>query len=197
MTITTATAGSMIEKYGSDLAMNADGNRMENRGGSSKRYSTAESITRANWNHFLNLYAPLEKEMLQKAMQTDFTTEGNVAGQQARTQLSSAAGSYERNLSRSGLKLSPEERVALNRRRELSGSRAQAGAENTVRRTLSDQRQNMLTQLTGIGRGVANATDSSMQSLANTAANREMANRQMKDQRTMAALSTAATMAVM
>lgn len=140
--------------------------------------TTAAEVTRAQWQHFLDVYRPLETEVLQRAMQTDFTAEGDRAGVQAAAGLASSAGSYERNLRRAGVALSAEERNALARRRSTSRTRAVAGAENLARRGLKEQRTNLLADMVGIGRGVAQTATSGLNTIADLEAQRAVFNEQ-------------------
>ena len=166
----------------------------QNLRGGDYQAGTAAGVTRAQWAHFLNTYRPLEREMLDRAMQTDFTAEGNQAGQQAVSGLASAAGTYERNLRRSGAQLTTEERAALNRRRNLSKARGQAGAENLTRRTMSEDRTNLLAQMVGIGRGVSTSARSGLNTVADIESQRAIFNEQGKTSAQNQNLATAASL---
>jgi hypothetical protein len=154
-------------------------------------------VTRQQWAHFVETYKPLEEEILGRAMQTDFTAEGNQASQTARTSLSSAAGTFERNLRRSGATLTGEERAALDRRRETSRTRASAGAENVTRRTMSETRTNLLANMIGIGKGVAGSARGGLNAVADLEAQRAVFNEQGKTAARNQNLSTAASLAAM
>lgn len=154
--------------------------RLSEKRAQSSGVKTAAGVTRAQWQHFLSVYKPLEDQVLQRAMQTDFTAEGNQAGTTAVAGLASAAGTYERNLRRSGARLTSEERAALDRRQSLSRTRGQAGAENLTRRTLSTQRTDMLADIVGIGRGVARTAAGGMNTVADLEAQRAIYNEQAK-----------------
>lgn len=154
--------------------------------------TTAAGVTRAQWQHFLNVYKPLEDQVLQRAMQTDFTAEGDQAGTTAVAGLASAAGTYERNLRRSGARLTSEERAALDRRQSLSRTRGVAGAENLTRRTLSTQRTDLLADMVGIGRGVARSASGGLNAVADLEAQRAVAREQAKTAGTQQLLSSAA-----
>ena len=157
--------------------------------------TTAAGVTRAQWQHFLDVYRPLEDQVLQRAMQTDFTAEGDRSGQMAAAGLASSAGTYERNLRRAGVALSAEERNAVARRRSTSQTRAVAGAENVTRRGMKEQRTNLLAQMVGIGRGVASTAMGGMNAVADLEAQRAVAREQSKAQGRQMALSTAASLA--
>jgi hypothetical protein len=109
-------------------------------------------------------------------MQTDFTAEGDESGALARAGLASAAGTFERDIRRAGVTLSPEERAALARRRSTSSSRASAGAENLTRRGMKEQSTNLLGQMVGIGRGVAQTAQGGLSSVADLEAQRAVFN---------------------
>lgn len=156
---------------------------------------TAAAITRAQWQHFLDIYRPVEEEALAKAMQTDFTREGDEAGQLARTAVQRSTGMLERNLRRSGATLSSEERSALRRRQNLSVSRAAAQAENTTRRGMSESRQRLLQGLVGIGRGVAQTASGGINAAADMAAGRQAEYMAQKAQARNTNLSAAASIA--
>lgn len=157
--------------------------------------TTAAGVTRAQWQHFLNVYRPLEDQVLQRAMQTDFTAEGDRAGTMAAAGLASSAGTYERNLRRAGVALSAEERNAVARRRSTSQTRAVAGAENVTRRGMKEQRTNLLAQMVGIGRGVSSTAMGGLNAVADLEAQRAVAREQSKAQGRQMALSTAASLA--
>jgi hypothetical protein len=184
-----------------DLAYTADSRMMRGRGsgrrGSSGPATTAADVTRQQWAHFVETYKPLEEEILGRAMQTDFSLEGDMAGQTARSSLSSAAGTFERNLRRSGATLTGEERAALNRRRETSRTRASAGAENVTRRTMSETRTNLLANMVGIGKGVAGSARGGLNAVADLEAQRAVFNEQGKTAARNQNLSTAASLAAM
>ena len=159
--------------------------------------ATSARITRDQWRHFLDTYRPVENAVLASAMQTDFTDQGNEAGQTARAQVNASMGTATRNISRSGGSLTAEERGALGRRKDLSLARAAGRAENSTRRTLSDTRTNLLAGIVGIGNGVANTAMSGLSSAADMAAQREMAYKQQKAAATNSTLSTAASAAAL
>jgi hypothetical protein len=157
--------------------------------------STAAGITRSEWQHFLDFYRPLEDQVLDRAMQTDFTKEGNVAGQTARAGVQASSGILERNVSRSGATLTAEERSAIGRRKNISLATSAARAENTTRRGLSDSRTDLLQKVVGIGRGVANTASAGLNSVADMAAQREAEYQQGKANATSTNMSAAATAA--
>ena len=159
--------------------------------------SMAAQVTREQWQHFLDVYRPVEDEALSRAMQTDFQQEGDEAGQTAVQSVAASAGSLERNLSRSGVTLSSEERSAVNRRKSMTLTKAASSAENTTRRGLNDSRTSLLSSLVGIGRGVANTAAAGLNSAADMAAAREMQHKQQKAATRNSNLSTAATAAAL
>ena len=155
----------------------------------------AAGVTRAQWQHFLDFYRPIEDEVLRQAMQTDFSAEGDAAGVTAAAGVNSASGTLARNLSRSGATLTGEERAAVMRRTGSTLARAVGQAENTTRRGLSDSRTNLLASVVGIGRGVANTATSGLQSVADMGAQREVSYRQQRSSAHSTNLSAAATAA--
>ena len=157
--------------------------------------TTAAQVTRDQWQHFLDVYKPLENQVLERAMQTDFSAEGDRASSQVQAGLASAAGTYERNLRRAGTALTSEERTALARRRSTSGTRAKAGAENLTRRSLRESRTNMLADIVGIGRGVARTASGGLNTVADLEAQRAIFNEQSKSAAFSQNLSTAASLA--
>lgn len=159
--------------------------------------NVAGRITRAQWQHFLDTYRPVEEQALARAMQTDFSAEGDEAGATARTTAQAAKGMLERNLSRSGGQLTAEERAAVNRRQNLASTRAEGRAENTTRRGLADSRKDLLAQAVSIGRGVANTATAGTQSVADMAAARESQYQQQRAQTNSTNLSMAATAAAL
>jgi hypothetical protein len=153
----------------------------------------AASVTRDQWQHFLDTYRPVEDEVLSSVMRTDFSREGDEAGKTAGQSVAAAAGMAARNLRRSGSKLTQEERGALNRRKDLSLTKAVSRAENTTRRTLSDSRTNMLANLVSIGRGVSQTASSGLQSAADIEAQRNAFNMNSRAQATSTNMSLAGT----
>lgn len=165
--------------------------------GSSGSVTDIAGLTRADWQHFLDFYRPQEDEVLRRAMQTDFSAEGDQAGATASANVKTSRGILSRNLSRSGTSLTPEERAAVNRRQGTSLSRAVGQAENVTRRGLSDSRTNLLQQVVGIGRGVAATASSGLNSVADMAAQREAEHQQNRANATSTninALSSAAAL---
>ncbi len=122
------------------------------------------AVTREQYQHFLDFYRPLEEKVLAEAMRTDFTAEGDRAGDTARAGVLASQGTLSRNLRRAGLSLSGEEAEAVRRRRALNLTRSDARAENTTRRGLADSRTHLLAEITGIGRGVAQTAVGGLQS---------------------------------
>lgn len=153
----------------------------------------AAQVTREQWQHFLDQYRPVETQVLEEAMSNDYSAQGDAAGQNVAASLASAAGTAERNASRAGVRLTAEDRQALGRRRQLGMTRAVGRAENTTRRTLRDNRNNLLAGLVGIGRGVAETASGGLNSAADIAAQRKLGDMQ----RSQAATSTNMSMAGM
>ena len=159
--------------------------------------SIAAGVTRDQWQHFLDFYRPIEDKVLESAMQTDFTAEGDTAGSTAASSVNASKGSLARSLSRSGVALSAEERTAVNRRQQNTLTRAVGRAENTTRRGLKDSRANLLAGVVGIGRGVSTTAQSGMQSVADLAAQREQYNRSASAAAHNNNVSTAASLAAL
>lgn len=157
----------------------------------------AANITRSQWQHFLDTYRPVENEVLQSAMQTDFSKEGDEAGATAAAGVNAASGTLQRNLSRSGASLTGEERTAIGRRTNLSLAKAAGRAENTTRRGLSESRTDLLKGITSIGRGVATTAMQGTQSVADLAAQREANYQQQRSAASSSNLSMAASAAAL
>lgn len=134
------------------------------------------SVTRDQWQHFLDFYRPIEQKALAQAMQTDFTAEGNVAGATAAASVNASKGTAARNLSRAGTSLTGEERSALGRRQGITLSKAVSRAENVTRRGLKDSRAQLLAGIVGAGRGVSTTAMAGLQSVADLAAQRQLGN---------------------
>jgi hypothetical protein len=161
------------------------------------RANDAASLTRAQWQYFLDFYRPQEQEILSEAMRTDFTTEGDEAGLTAAAGVQAGRGTLERNLRRTGVQLTDEERKALDRRTGSTLARATARAENTTRRGLSDSRTNLLRGAVEIGRGVASTASYGLNSAADMAAQREALYQQQKSAASSTNISTAASLAAL
>ena len=155
------------------------------------------NITRENWQHFLDEYRPVEEQMLKSAMQTDFSSEGDKAGAEAGASVMASRGTLARNLSRAGTRLNAEEQSAMGRRTDLAKTKAVGRAENTTRRTLTDTRTELLSNLVNIGRGVSNSAASGMNSVAGMAAQREAQYQQSKTANHNQNMSMAASAAAM
>ncbi len=136
--------------------------------------NTSAAMTRSQWQRFQEFYRPIEDEVLRKAMQTDFTQEGNEAGQLAGGAARASRGSLARSLSRSGASLSAEEQSAISRRQSSALTKSIGRAENTTRRGLKESRASLLAGIVGIGRGVANTAQAGISSVADMAAQREL-----------------------
>jgi len=162
--------------------------------------NTAAAITRSQWQHFQEFYAPIEAEVLRSAMQTDFTQEGNEAGRLAGDAQQASRGSLARSLSRAGTSLTAEEQRAVSRRQGLSLTKAIGRAENTTRRGLKESRASLLAGIVGIGRGVANTAQAGISSVADMAAQRELNFQQGRTaaaNSNMAMAATAASLIIM
>ena len=155
------------------------------------------NITRSQWQHFLDTYRPVEDDVLRSAMQTDFTSEGDEAGQTAIAGVNASRGSLARSLSRSGSQLTGEERAAVGRRTDLSLAKSAARAENTTRRGLSDSRTDLLQGVVNIGRGVSSTSQAGLQSVADLAAQREAQYKQQRAAATSTNISAAASAAAL
>ena len=159
------------------------------------RATTAAGVTRAQWQHFLDTYRPVEQELMARVMDNDFSQEGDAAGVTAGAAVQASRGTLSRNLRRSGASLTAEEQAAIRRREGSTLARSVARAENTTRRGLSDSRTNTLRQLVGIGRGVANTASGGLNSAADMAAQRQALYQQQKAQASSTNLSAAASAA--
>ena len=163
--------------------------------GGNYRATDAASLTRAQWQYFLDFYRPMEQETIREAMRTDFSKEGDQAGLTAAAGVRAGEGILQRNLSRRGAQLTAEEQAALSRRTGSTLAKATARAENTTRRGLSDSRTNLLRGAVEIGRGVANTASFGLNAAADMAAQREMAYQQQKSAASSFNISTAASLA--
>lgn len=167
--------------------------------GASGSATTIADVTRQEWQRFLEFYRPLEEEVLAKATQTDFTTEGNIASETAANSIKASQGTLARRLRSQGVELSADERAALNRRVGTTLTRSRARAENTTRRNLSDERTNILADIVGIGRGVAQSARGGLNTAADMEAQRNQAYAIDKAQyqgQLLSGLGTAASLAI-
>jgi len=166
-------------------------------GGGGTPDQIAANMTRDQWQHFLDTYKPVEDEVLRKAMQTDFTAEGDQAGATAAAGVNASRGSLARSLSRSGATLTTEESNAIRRRQQNSLTKAVSRAENTTRRGLKESRSQLLAGVVNIGRGVANTAQAGAQNVAGLAAQREAQHQQGKAATSAANMSAAASVAAL
>lgn len=162
-----------------DRLFGGDPNKMPTGLGASGRRAWLEGkqaeITRAQWQQFQQLYAPLQKDLIAKAMQTDFSVEGDQAGMDAAASAQAARGTLARNMSRLGTRMTAEQAEAVRRRSQLGLTKGVAQAENTTRRGLYDSRGNLLAGITALGQGHATGAMSGFNAAANNAASQEMA----------------------
>ncbi len=162
--------------------------------------NTSAAITRSQWQRFQEFYAPIEADVIERAMQTDFTKEGDEAGRQAGQAQQASRGSLARSLSRSGASLTAEERRAVSRRQGSALTKSIGRAENTTRRGLKESRASLLAGIVGIGRGVANTAQAGISSVADMAAQRELnfqQGRTAASNSNMAMAATAASLIIM
>ena len=155
------------------------------------------AMTRDQWQNFLEVYRPVEQELMDSAMQTDFSAEGDAAGRDAQVSATASKGMLARNLSRLGTSMTAEQAAAVRRRQQQTGSKSIAQAENVTRKTMSDSRSQLLQGLVGIGRGVATGSMGGINAAANNAANQEMAINQGRAAAQNSNMATAASLAAM
>lgn len=133
-------------------------------------------ITRDDFANFEEVFAPLEKQVLDIAINRDFSKEGDEAGVRAKEGLAASSRAFERTLSRQNVGLTAEQRKGLARRTDLAKARSSAGAENVTRRGLEKRNINLLANLINIGRGIATSATSGLNTAAGLAQSRKLAN---------------------
>lgn len=175
--VSTATTAAAMREPMTDIQNQPVGDNYSNMSAGGRRQNLDRKIsnfTRSQWQHWMDSYQPMEQDLLNRAMQTDFSKEGDEAGQDAAAGVRASQGMLARNMSRMGSSMTPEQAAAVRRRSNLDMTKATGQAENTTRRTLSDTRTNLLVGLSNVGRQVAAGAMSGYQSAAGNAANTEM-----------------------
>jgi hypothetical protein len=103
------------------------------------------------------------------------------------------SGIGARDRSRYGVSLDSGETANLDRGLDLSATLADVGAQNTARTATRDQRLNLLTDITGLGRDLVNQSGQSVGQAAQLATQRKNQNDAVKAQQAGSTLSSIGT----
>lgn len=143
-------------------------------------------ITRDQYADWETNYKPMEDEYLSWLMdegrvQADVNRAGDMAGEQ----FGMAQGSADREMSRYGMQLTPEQMKAQERLRRFGASSAVAGARNRARGVVADQQLQGLGFMSRAMRDQAHAGGNMLSNAASMEAQRQ-ANNQMASAQTQA-----------
>lgn len=158
-------------------------------------------ITREQYNDWVTSYVPHENDHIGR-LQDDQYYAGQVreAGVQAGRGFDIGQGSLERNLSRYGVNLNPDQQRVLDRIRKFGRDEAVVHAKNTARDRYEDLRLGGLNTVANLAQAQAADAAGIASNVAAADAQRKATNDQIKAQSRQAALgavSTAATLAVL
>lgn len=142
------------------------------------------TISRLQFEDYKNRFRPLEDRLFAAA-------ETPIAPTYANRDLIAGIGARDR--SRYGVSLDSGEAANLNRGLDLAATLADVGAENTARTATRDQRLNMLTDITGLGRDVVVQSGQSASAAAQMASQRKAQNDAIKSQQLGQTISSIGT----
>lgn len=99
------------------------------------------ALTREQWADYVNIYVPLENQLIQQATDPEAANRAMAsASQNVNDAFAAQQGATDRRLRGLGLQLTPEQQAASTRATALSKSLTDVGAQN-VARDLTVQRQ--------------------------------------------------------
>lgn len=124
------------------------------------------------------LYAELTPEQRAARLEQDLTT----AGESVDKQFDASRGIMDRQMSRYGLSLNPDQRRSVDRSFGLQETLGKVGARNLTRRNAYETDMGAMRDLTQVGRDMATTASSAAGSAAGMQAQRDAANRSMKAQ---------------
>ena len=150
--------------------------------------ATLAAITRDQWNHYLQQFAPLENELVGDVNSRDLVTK---AAKTAATQTRVGDASLDRSISRYGLNMTGVQRAQLERQQAIGNATNTAQAVNTARVDQRDRNLSLAANLMQQGRGVSSSAISGLGDAANSEAQRNAHNAQAKAQAKAQQTSTA------
>lgn len=152
--------------------------------------ATLAAVTRDQWNHYLQQFAPLENELVGDVNSRELVEK---AASSAATQTAVGNASLDRSISRYGLNMTGVQRSQLERQQALGNATNTAQAVNTARIDQRDRNLSLAANLMQQGRGVSSSAISGLGDAANSEAQRNAANAQAKAQAKAQRTSTIAT----
>jgi hypothetical protein len=134
------------------------------------------AVSRAEWNDYLVRYAPIEKELLGKAMQeTDYKGVGDRAGASFSETAVRGFIEADKTAAAAGSVYTDEEKAALGRRRSLGFAAGVSGAETSARVTTKQNNDQALKTMIGYGRQSAVQAGGALSAAGNLSNARNMA----------------------
>lgn len=154
--------------------------------------AVAAQTTRDQWNHYLNTFAPLEKELIADINSTAIVDN---AAKTVANQTAAADGVLDRTMERYGMQNAPAvQQERLERQQALGDAANAAQTMNTARLDQRDRNMALASTMMQQGRGVAGSGMSALSSAASNEASRNSANAQLKAQRSAQTWSTIGTL---
>lgn len=152
------------------------------------------TIAREQYQDYENRIVPVEDAYRRRVL-SDRRMNNQVqsAGKEIDRSFRGATLDQNRDMARYGIQLTPDQKRSMNRMRAFARTSAKAGAMNSTRGVLDDQRYEALTTQVGYGRDLAEGAAQGAGNVAGMAAERDSYNRQVDAQESAQRMSTIAT----
>lgn len=156
------------------------------------------AVTRDQYADWEANYKPLENEYISWLTDANrIRNDINAAGTQANKQVDASYGVSDREQSRYGLELTNEQKQAQDRLRQLTRTKAMAGAKNMARGQIADEQLQGLAFMSGSMRQTGLSGSNMLSQAAASEANRDALNAQIGAQNDAATMNTIATLGMM
>lgn len=154
------------------------------------------TIAREQYQDYENRIVPVEDAYRRRVL-SDRRMNNQVqsAGKEIDRSFRGATLDQNRDMARYGIQLTPDQKRSMNRMRAFARTSAKAGAMNSTRGVLDDQRYEALTTQVGYGRDLAEGAAQGAGNVAGMAAERDSYNRQVDAQESAQTMSTIGTIA--
>ena len=152
-------------------------------------------MAKQDYQDYVNLFSGFEQQLIDKS-QTD-TSLIDQAREDAATQSRVAEGVQQRNIERYGTELTPAQRIEMERSNQRTSQTRLAGGLNDARIMQQEANRRLLSDLINIGQGVNRSSMAQMQSAAQDAAQRNVADENAKSQHKQQTYITLGTLAIM
>ncbi|MFS1522776.1 hypothetical protein ACL7TT_01475 [Microbulbifer sp. 2304DJ12-6] len=114
--------------------------------------NTLARIYRAEWQDYLNRFAPYEDKAIDFATNPEAVTEAvDRAGSAMEQSFATSKESLQRDRSRYGLSMSPREQASESRSNAASGTAAKLAARNNTRLHVQDRQQQVMSGAGAVG----------------------------------------------